>query len=37
VRKLAKEQNYDKIKTLVPLATYQFLLSKEGKALFNHE
>ncbi len=35
VRKLAKNQQYNKIKSLVPKATYQFLISAKGKALFN--
>lgn len=35
VRKLAKEGSYDLIKPLVPKTTYEYLISKEGQALFN--
>ncbi len=34
VRKMAKYQDYESIKALVPKATYQFLKSNAGKALF---
>ena len=34
VRRLAKEKNFEDIKTLVPNATYEFLISKEGQELF---
>jgi [citrate (pro-3S)-lyase] ligase len=35
VRKLASEQKYDMIKPIVPKATYKFLISKKGRALFH--
>ncbi len=35
VRKLAKNHQYKEIKQLVPKATYQFLISAKGKALFD--
>ncbi len=35
VRKLAKAKDYDTIKNLVPDATYAFLISDEGQALFH--
>jgi [citrate (pro-3S)-lyase] ligase len=34
VRKLVKDNNFEKIKNLVPSVTYQFLKSKQGRALF---
>jgi [citrate (pro-3S)-lyase] ligase len=37
IRKLAKEKKYEIIKLYTPLATYKFLKSKKGKALFHHE
>ncbi|PKK99206.1 MAG: [citrate (pro-3S)-lyase] ligase [Tenericutes bacterium HGW-Tenericutes-2] len=37
IRKLAKEKKYDLIKFYTPVATYKFLKSKKGKALFHHE
>lgn len=37
IRKLAKEKKYDLIKQYTPHATYKFLKSKQGKALFHHE
>lgn len=35
VRKLATEKKYDMIKSIVPKATYKFLISKKGRELFN--
>lgn len=35
VRKLASEKKYDMIKSMVPKATYKFLISKKGRSLFN--
>lgn len=35
VRQLAKDQQFDALYPLVPKATYDFLISKEGKALFH--
>ena len=35
VRKLAQEKRYDIIKTIVPKATYDFLVSPEGQAIFH--
>jgi len=35
VRKLARERKYDMIKPIVPKATYKFLISKKGRALFH--
>jgi [citrate (pro-3S)-lyase] ligase len=35
VRKLAREKKYDMIKPIVPKATYKFLISKKGRALFH--
>ena len=35
VRKLASEKKYDMIKSIVPKATYKFLISKKGRSLFN--
>jgi len=36
VRKLAKNGQFDKIKAMVPPATYRFLTSKEGRILFDN-
>lgn len=35
VRKLMLDHHYDQIKHIVPKATYKYLMSKEGKALFH--
>lgn len=35
VRSLAKQKKYDHIKKIVPKATYKFLISKKGRALFD--
>ncbi len=35
VRKLAKQKKFDELKNFVPKATYQFLKSKKGRALFH--
>ncbi|MCD4827749.1 MAG: hypothetical protein K8Q99_08230 [Acholeplasmataceae bacterium] len=35
VRLLAKQKKYDELKKVVPKATYKFLTSKKGRALFN--
>lgn len=37
VRRLASEKKFDELKSYVPDATYQFLISKEGLKLFYHE
>jgi [citrate (pro-3S)-lyase] ligase len=35
VRQLMKEKKYHDIKGFVPKVTYQYLMSKDGKALFH--
>jgi [citrate (pro-3S)-lyase] ligase len=35
VRLLAKEKRFEEIKKIVPSSTYEFLISKQGQAIFN--